>query len=139
MNNNIFIGKGTLENALVGKNIYGNVYSTTETVIGQFNGKPLYRKYITVDASDLTGQSSNINHGISNLGIVVDQRLIWERTNGSQRRQFPSNYYGSSDWSGQILTTDTYIALELGSTLLSNMQNSLTYCYIILEYTKTTD
>ena len=45
-------------------------YSTTETVVGEYNGKPLYRK--VVDCGTLPNNTAKeILHGVSNLNIIT--------------------------------------------------------------------
>ena len=116
-------------------------YSTSEQVIGKWiDGKPIYRKVVSVASSQFYGNTALINHNISNLKCVINQSFIWTRTDGSyQYRQLPSIYYGNTEWSAQTYVTGTQVIFELGSTIANRLKNNSANCYIILEYTKTTD
>ena len=114
-------------------------YSTTEQVIGKWiNGKPLYRKVITINKTDITAQTVSVAHGISNIGVVVRKDFIWERSN-IQFRDLPAVYFGGNNWGGQMYLTATEITFELGTTLQEQINQNALYCYAIIEYTKTTD
>ena len=59
------------------------VYSTTETVIGTYNGKPLYRKTVTATAPEGDVTNFGIPHGISNLKAVIHQELNATNNSGN--------------------------------------------------------
>lgn len=105
-------------------------YSTTETIIGTWNGSTLYRKVIN------TGQLPNNNqkliaHNISNLSRTV--RLHGFAYRSTDKISFPLPY--ASGNSAQVITVysdDTNITIITGQDR-SNIAES----YITLEYTKT--
>lgn len=123
-----------------------NVYSTEEKVIGEWiNGKPIYRKVFNISPSAFgtgtatDGGSITIAHNINNLDIVLRADCNWERgSNSKQKRAFPSVYWSSGTWNGQIYTNLTTMYFEMGKDLLTNIRSAV-YVYAILEYTKTTD
>jgi len=119
-------------------------YSTDEIVIGEWLGKPLYRKVINIPISTFgegtatTGQKFYYRHDIQNIDMITDQKVIWKRA-GEQFRQFPSIYYANTNWNGQVwVHQDRNIAFELGSSVINGFREA-NYIYLILEYTKTTD
>ena len=158
--NEVFIGKGTLENALTGKGYITNTvnnltnytlssnlstvatsgnysdlsgtptnYSTTETRIGTWiNGKPIYRQVIETTTPSTT--SAATLGSISNLGIVTN--LYGLLTASGQ--QVPLNFiYNTSDIHS-LYTEGNNIMCKINySSYLSKT------CFIVIEYTKTTD
>lgn len=122
-----------------------NVYSTQEKVIGEWiNGKPIYRKVVNIPSSAFgtgtatEGGSISIAHNINNLDILLRIDCNWERGSGKQKRAFPSVYWSSGSWNGQVYTNQTTMFFEMGKDLLNNIRSAV-YVYAILEYTKTTD
>ncbi len=115
-----------------GKELYSNIYSTTETIVGKWiDDKPIYRKVI----SGITGSSAGektIAHGISNLDKFIkidgftdenDQRILPSFYRDFQEQYALSVYYANA----------TDILITYGSARTSKD------FYLILEYTKTTD
>lgn len=106
-------------NTFASKNIEN--YSTTETRIGTFLGKPLYRKVVelpndlTISASDWAGTSLPSN----NIATII---------NGLGVR--------SGDATSQIRVQASADALSIMNPASSF---SIVIKYIIIEYTKTTD
>lgn len=122
------------------------VYSLGEIIIGRWvTGQPIYRNVLIIPASNFgtgtasSGTSINIPHNVANIGIVLREDLIWERTTTvKQKRILPSNFYGDAGWDGQMFVDTTNIQCELGTSILNAMRNA-SYIYAILEYTKETD
>lgn len=122
-------------------------YSTTETVIGTWFGKPLYRKVIQLSTSSFgtgtatEGATITIAHNISNIEIITHKtNILWIRnTNPLQFRPFPSVLFSNSAWDGQVYYTNANIIFEIGATLLNQIRTNTSAIYAILEYTKTTD
>lgn len=106
-----------------------NIYSTTETVVGEWFGQPLYRKVINFGALP-NNTSKSVSHGITNL-------------------QYPVHLYGFAYGAGILtlpfVTIDhgSYqIALEISTTdvkVYTDYDRSSLNAYIIIEYTKSTD
>lgn len=100
-----------------------NVYSTEETVIGTWLGKPLYRKVIVTDTIDL----SKGNHGLANLDasyLVKYLQCIFNSSAG----QFVLGS-NNSDVKHKGNKIETSVTVDWGSG----------YVEIVVEYTKTTD
>ena len=112
---------------------YLPIYSTTEQVIGTWiDGKPIYRKVIDFGAlPDNTTKYVAHNIAFDNL---IDVKAIAKRTTDSYSFPLPFvDIFGS---------TPSRIALAVNSSdVLINtyIDRSNLICYVILEYTKTTD
>lgn len=118
------------------------IYTQVERKIGCWiNGKTLYRKVINVPISifNSAGPTSfQYNHDIDNLEYCIEMRAFWYKSGSRRTRQFPTKYYGSDVWTGQINVNNTYIIFEVGESVISDIKDS-TILYVVLEYTKTTD
>lgn len=119
-------------------------YFLEEHKIGTwFNGKPLYRRIVSLGASHFgttestTGKNIEIAHNISDIKDIVKYEDIWI-TNG-QYRKFPSNYYGNAGWDGHYYCTSEKICFELGSAIYNRLISDTTSFYITIYYTKETD
>lgn len=104
------------------------VYSSTETVIGTYMDKLLYRKTITTTAPQGGSSNYGIPHGISNLKAIIHQEINCTNNQGNTYPQHNDiyNFY--------IKDTDT-------QNVWCNV-NSAFYNWtliVVLEYTKTTD
>ena len=120
-----------------------NYYLGEQKVGYWFNGKPLYRKIISLTASQFgtteatAGKTIEIPHKISNIKNIVKMEEIW--LTNSQYRKFPSNYFGNAGWDGHYYGTTTSLVFELGTTIYNRLIYQTTYLYVMLYYTKTTD
>lgn len=106
-----------------------DIYSNAEVVIGEYLGKPLYRKVINYGALPNT-TTKEVNHNISNLDCITNIRGI--ATNGSSFIILPRTHTASN----------LCIVLEATKTtiLINDGYNFSAFsAQIILEYTKTTD
>lgn len=111
--------------------IGSNVYSSEERVIGEWFGKPLYRKVVSHTVSNFSG-NVDINLETSNVELYTDGRIVFD--------------------------TDTFTGIDTTSTTTTNnairkwvfrkntnivsVSTNLTLTgtiYVIVEYTKTTD
>lgn len=113
------------------------VYSTTETIIGEWiDGKPLYRKVIS--GTKTTTGESNIALNTSNIDkyVTVDAKIVRSATETRNGNTTPY-YMSSSDYWNYYLKTPQSNNLSMrGGTSWPQVP----YDYvIILEYTKTTD
>ena len=112
---------------------FKNVYSTSEVVIGEWLGKPLYRKVIEITNPTLDAWT-NVNHNISNMdfGRIVDATIT--RTIYGTTSYIPIGVSNIS--AGTLFTCDlqkTIFEYKIaGYTNITNLN-------IVLEYTKTTD
>ena len=113
-----------------------HTYSTTEQRIGTWiDGKPIYRKVLNPTVSG-TGYLQ-YSHGISNFSHIVKAYGYFLRNSDTISWQVINR--GASDaetaYGFDICDiTDTIYHLLVG-TNFTNVKN----CYVILEYTKTTD
>ena len=106
-----------------------DVYSTTETVVGTYNGKPLYRK--VVDCGALPNDTvKNVTHNISNINIITSiSGTSWNDAGKKIPLPTVSLSYPisvSADKSKISITT-------------SSDRSDFTNSNVIIEYTKTTD
>lgn len=117
--------------------IKNNVYSTEEKVIGTWiDGKPLYRKVITIAKNMLSsGTSTVILHNISNLDKFISLRGFLVRTDNMQF-DFPHITVSNHDWDIYFGDNNaTKISIWCGQSLYAIFGQG----FVILEYTKTTD
>lgn len=139
----------TIENNIISSTGGGsnNIYSTEETQIGTWLGKPLYRKVIQLQSSQFgsgtatTGGSYTIPHGVNNIEFIThNSNALWIRNvSPLQYRYFPLVLFNNVDWNGQVYFTNANCIFELGTTLLNQIRTNTNAMYAILEYTKTTD
>ena len=112
-----------------------NTYSSNEIRIGTWiDGKPLYRKVITVPASSLVGGSTlRVAHGISNLKYIINAYGTFKRGDG-EINLIPNNY---TSWESYLYDLDTGgFGVRLSS---AQVNKTITEIYVVMEYTKTTD
>ena len=101
-------------------------YSTSEVDTGQtwIDGKPLYRKTISVDSPTMP---LNVNHNVSNIGYL---KLDAYFTQGNITA--PIFYSTSTDFF-RVFRNDAVLSARCGT---GNAPTNITF---IMEYTKTTD
>ena len=108
-----------------------SVYSTSETVCGTWNGKPLYRKTF----SGNLGQTTSINHGVSNIDLIISIRGSYKNIDTGTQFNIPSVRPGFNNYELGIYTNDTTITFDKASGIGGDML----IFNVIMEYTKTTD
>lgn len=107
-----------------------NTYSTAEQVVGIWtNGKPIYRKVI--EGTTASSNSPTAIGSISNLGIIVDIRGFI--LNPGQNQTIPINFVYNTEQNAGYREGNNIIVRTTASVYQSKS------CYIIVEYTKTTD
>ena len=108
-----------------------DVYSTTETLTNKIwiDNRPIYRKIIQATSPSSTNSWVKISE-ISNLDTIIDLHGWLLASNG---RTLPIQF---SEPSAEIATTLVGADIEM-KIILSNWQNAS--CYMVAEYTKTTD
>lgn len=97
-------------------------YSTDEIVIGDFLGKPLYRKVYNLGSDLLVNAQTWTNTNISNSNIYFIERVTCYTSGGTCMGFFCANR-----------DTQSYVQLLQTRTTAVNVR------YIVLEYTKVTD
>lgn len=104
-------------------------YSTTETIVGTYMDKPLYRKTFIIDSG--ISSSMTIQHSISNFDLLVKIEGSFRRTDGKMNGLL----IGTSDnYSVNIYdVTTSQFSLSKGNSITVN------YIHVSLYYTKTTD
>lgn len=109
-----------------------NTYSTTETRIGTYMDKPLYRKVVELgNLPDGTTQAvKTVPHGLTNFKIIKAEGTAWRNDNGVQ---YPLPFVWHSNDQIEFLVSDTNI------TLYTTGNKSDFTGQMILEYIKTTD
>lgn len=116
-------------------------YSLEEQVIGTWLGKPLYCKVVTYNNAETIGATNNtttisIPHNISNIGLVVNHKLIMSKSNNIQY-MFPA-YNGDSTVKKGTVISEIHNTTVLMRIINDTWGAGKTF-YIILKYTKTTD
>lgn len=100
-------------------------YSETETIVGVWLDKPLYRKVIDIGSYTWTNGSNTFAHNITNLDTMVEVDYLMQYSNG--------NWY--SNWDN--LNSKNWIVDSTNLTMQCSSNTSFQQLYIILEYTKT--
>lgn len=119
-----------------------DIYSTDETVIGSFLGKPLYRKVMIINKSSITTNLCSIQTDILDCDTMITNEIFWldTKNNANLWRKFPGNYYSTNDWDTQnYFGRDGKLYFELGPEATTRIKDYCGQMYVILEYTKTTD
>lgn len=111
-----------------------STYSTIETVVGTWMGKPLYRKVIVLEGGTIHAGYHEYNHNISNLDKVLNiYGMCYSSTQQYPiQRVVPDEIAKWGIGLGDI--KQSTFALHFGSSY-----QTITLVYIIIEYTKTTD
>ena len=108
-------------------------YSTEETVVGTWMGKPLYKKTINF-GSFPNATTTRIPHGISNIEIVPFFLYGWY--DSDDKRWLSNGRVGANNVLCLVTISSTYIILEGGSV---NWTNRTSNGNVTIYYTKTTD
>ena len=118
------------------EDIQPNVYSTTEQKIGTWiDGKPIYRTILNPTVSG-TGYIS-YSHGISNFSHIVKAYGFFLRNSGTISWQVINR--GASDAETAYGFDICDITSSVYHLLVGTSFTDVANCYVILEYTKTTD
>ena len=126
---NMFIGKGTLENVITGRALE-NKYSMSEIKTGTWiDNKPVYRRFFTINL----GVASNISQAHS----LTDLDKFWINQSVSfvfrYNESLPSTwYYSDTDWARTWMTN---ASIRFRSPV--DLTNRV--LWVAVEYTKTTD
>lgn len=108
-------------------------YSTSEIKCGTWiDGKPIYRKVINFGELPNTS-SKSVNHNISNLGGVRNLYGICYRSLDGLFFPLPS---ASTTLANNIQLTINGISVNITTGI---DRTNIQACYVIVEYTKTTD
>lgn len=110
-------------------------YSTNETVIGTFNGKPLYRK-VTISTN-----TNSLNTGVKNVDALLRMEMTVRQNNSSSWRNIPwlfthNDTLGTAAWGGGFYLNGTTgdVYFQVGTNL-----GDVNKVVLVMEYTKTTD
>ena len=104
-----------------------NTYSTTETVIGTWLGKPLYRKVLSFTTSSTLNSFIQVAHNISNVDEFTPNVTMAVKYNNSW-------YKAPNDLIIEVYAGEVNFTYYNTSTAMANAP-----AYAVLEYTKTTD
>jgi hypothetical protein len=109
--------------------LHFNNYSLDEQVIGKWiDGKPLYRKTITIDMTAEHTTNTSQAHNISNIAFISSIRGIMKRTSG---QYIDLNLYENSSYRVEVKADTTNLVYQNAGFVGT--------AYITIEYTKTTD
>ena len=112
-------------------------YTSVETRIGTWiDGSPIYRKVIPFYFSSSANQVA-VAHNIDNLGYAI--KVYGFIPNGNENRLIPQFYY-TMDKTYAITpyhVSSTAVNIFYGDFTKNSLKDN--QCYIIIEYTKTTD
>lgn len=116
-----------------GKQIYANIYSFDEVIIGIYNDKPLYRKMIDFGALNNAKGTKEVAHNIENVDIIADVKFTGYENDFAFPIPFVGTAYmfSSVDYTGRVDKTNVYI-------YVSDDRSNQT-AIVTLEYTKTSD
>ena len=103
-------------------------YSTTEVDTGKkwIDNSPIYRKVISIGDVE-AATASNTDHGITNLGLVIDYKLI---AISDSSFIYPL-LYSSASYIRQVVITTTQVQIKSSTNAAA-----LSGVYCIIEYTK---
>lgn len=110
-----------------------NEYSATETIVGTYNGKTLYRKEVEIGSLP-NNTTQTYNHNISNMDTLRDYDLNWYDT--TDNRFFKAPRIDNLEVFVKCTISTTNIEIEAKGV---NWANRTRNAKVILEYTKTTD
>lgn len=116
-----------------GKQVYSNIYSYDEVVIGIYNDKPLYRKVIDFGALNSEKGTKEVAHNITNIETITDIKIIGFESEFA----FPIPFVGTTymfagiDYTARVDKTNIYIYVS--------GDRSTQTAEVTLEYTKTSD
>ena len=111
-----------------------NEYSTTETIVGTWiNSKPIYRKVISQNITNYTGDI-NINLNTANIELFTDARVLVDTDSFTSvtHSQPSTNFYIRNFVFRKSANNNTV-------TVSTNIEGLSGTIYVIIEYTKTTD
>ena len=116
-----------------GKQIYPNIYSFDETIIGIYNDKPLYRKMIDFGTLNNAQGTKEVAHNIENIDVITDVKITGYENDYAFSIPFVGTAYmfSSVDYTARVDKTNIYI-------YVSDDRSSQT-AIATLEYTKNTD
>lgn len=129
VNGTLYVADENRENA---GEVYSNVYSTSETVVGKWiDDNLIYRKVFQTGA--LSSGNLTINHGISNLNTVIKAYGFGKNTFNGAVTQYPIVKVATGDINNQlgIDVTATQLTILKGNNVSMN-----TDTFVVLEYTK---
>lgn len=116
----------------------GSAFDSTETQIGTYDGKPVYRKVIktvmTRWATTTNFTNISVAHGISNLDVTLNISSYVVRTDSTKRR------YKIPYFSNGVAQT-YFVYIDNTNVIYGNKTawGSAYTLYTIIDYTKTTD
>lgn len=112
------------------QNVYFQ-YSTEEQFTGEYwiDGKKIYQKVVT-----WTGDISRTAHGITNLDMVTDYRVIAKSGVDSYYYSFPKVYYSNGS-AGTFYDTDFFID-NTNIRCANNTSYAGYIFYCVIKYTK---
>ena len=116
-------------------------YSTTEKVVGTWiDGKPKYRKVITITEYPGTG-TTNISHNIANIDEIINYDAYFYNSyvnEAHEARKMPSMWYIQMDY---YMATVYWISRSEMQIHLGDFWTESVFrnAHVIVEYTKTTD
>lgn len=112
-----------------------NVYSTEETIVGEFMGKTLYRKVISFGALP-NNSGKSVAHGITNIDRVVDLKFIAQRGNDQSAGNFEALNISNSGNASSLGFNCYFNATNIN--IATNSDRSAYIGFLTVEYTKTT-
>lgn len=117
----------TINNGVISANGSGDVYSTTEILIGTWNNAPLYRKIVEISAFPGAGKTIEVPLGVSN----VTYRKFEGCVQGLTALYNLPMFWNTSDNIGASININTNVL-----TLRSISDYSTASGYVIIYYTK---
>lgn len=125
---------GGMPEALANKFSRGDIYSTTEKIIGQWtDGKPLYQKTVSCGALPNASYTTTA-HGVANIDSIVGIIGMAVRTSDHISLTLPYASVVSAQDSVAINASRSSIRIDAG-----NDKHSFDNSYVTIQYTKTTD
>lgn len=138
--NNVTITDNTISASagVIGVWSKSDIYSTTEKVIGCWtDGRPIYQKVVNFGTAP-KNTPKVVNHGISNLGTVVEARAF---TASTSEDNIQSNWAAISEGSFSLSYNKTSVIMTTrsGAGQYEDWSSFYPTVYVVMQYTKTSD
>ena len=117
--------------------VYGksiNTYSSNEIRIGTWiDGKPLYRKVVSFGALP-NATTKQVAHNITNIDFITNYIILAKNPTYKYYLSIPATNPANNIYSASGYIDNTNIVIATGDN-----KTGYTTCYVVIEYTKTTD
>jgi len=115
-------------------------FTNSEILCGKWFDDDLYRQVIEISPNefDISANTINVAHGISNIKEAVDWYFKFENTESNVKhwRKSPTLYYGNSNYDSQLIVTETDLQFEVANSVKYDQLRVANKIYVVIYYTK---